>query len=94
MNDEMKLKAYKLLAEIHESMISRITHEARTRTEYGKDKPEESQKWMEYIGNPAKWDYCGLLKKEDIKVLETLEYLLDDDMKEIRRYKEWKPIER
>jgi len=93
-NEKMELKAYKLLAELRRQMLSRIKHEARLKTEFCKDKPEESQLWMEYISNPAKWDYCGIISKEDKKVLETLEYLLDDEMSEIRRYNEWKPIQR
>jgi hypothetical protein len=86
------LKAYKLLAQLRGQMLSRIEHEAKNKTEYCKDKPEKSQELMEYISNPAKWDHCGLLSKEDKKVLETLEYLLNDDAKEIKRYTEWKPI--
>ncbi len=36
-----------------------------------KDKPEEVRLYVEHISNPAKWDYCGFLSKEDKKVLET-----------------------
>jgi hypothetical protein len=48
-------------------------------------------KEFEYIANPAKWDYCGLLSKDEKAVLEMLEFLVDDSQKEIRKYKEWKP---
>jgi len=84
MAENTELKAYKLLAKIRGVMLSRIEHEARNKAEYCKDKPEDSQKWMEYIANPEKWDYCGLLAKEEKKVLEVLEYLLDDDMIDMR----------
>lgn len=85
MSQNTELKAYKILANIRGAMLSRIEHEARNKTEYCKDKPEESQKWMEYIADPSKWDYCGLLKKEEKAVLETLEYLLNDYMPEMHR---------
>lgn len=94
MTENMELKAYKLLSQLRGRMLNRIQMEARNKTEYCKDKPEDSAEWMEYISNPARWDYCGLLSQEDKSALETIEYLLDDDMKEIRRYKEWKPTER
>jgi len=84
MVENIELKAYKLLAKIRGKMLSKIQHEARNKVEFCKDKPEEYQKWIEYIANPEKWDYCGLLKKEEKKELEILEYLLDDNMKEIR----------
>ncbi len=79
---EMELKAYKMLAELRSSMLERIRHEARNRVEYPNTEPNQSVIWMEYISNPAKWDHCGLLRKEDIAVMETLEYLLNDEMKE------------
>jgi len=80
----MELKAYKMLAQIRGSMLSTIEREARNKVEYCKDKPEESQKWMGHIANPEKWDFCGLLRKEDKKLLEMLEYLLDDGMTDIQ----------
>ena len=84
MTNDMELKAYKLLAKIRGSILSRIEHEARNKAEYSKDKPEDLQKWMEYFGNPEKWDYCGILKKEQHLVLKTLEYLLDDNATEFK----------
>lgn len=94
MSDKMKLKAYQLLSEIKDKMLRKIMQEARNRTEYDKDKPEESALWMEYISNPDKWEYCGLLSDQDKKVMETLEYLLNDEMVVIRKYVGWKPMER
>ncbi|MFA7307587.1 MAG: hypothetical protein WC026_13045 [Hyphomicrobium sp.] len=90
-NEKMELKAYKLLADLQGKLLDRITLEAERKAEYCKDKPEESQKWMEYISNPDKWDYCGLMSKEDMKVLDTIEYLLNNDATEIKKRKEWKP---
>lgn len=62
--------------------------------EYRQDKPEDVMKEMEHIADASKWDYSGLLNKEDKAVLETLEYLLDDDREEIRRYTHWEPTKR
>lgn len=94
MSDVMKLKTYKLLAEIRGKFLSRIISDARNKTEYFKDNVEELSKFTEFIANPKKWDYCGMLSKEDIKVLETLEYLLDDEQDEIYPYPEWKPYKK
>lgn len=91
---DIEIKAYKLLAEIRGNMLSKIQHQARICVEYKKEKPDELYEWFEYIANPDKWDYCGILKKEDKAVLEVLEYLLNDDEKELIKYKEWKPIEK
>lgn len=94
MSEEMELKATKMLLNIYSGMFSSIRQTARNCVEYRKDKPDEVFKEMEHIANPAKWDYCGLLNKEDKAILETLEYLLNDDMKEVRKYKHWQPTER
>lgn len=94
MSDKMELKIHKILSDIRDGMLRKVIFESRNRVEYCQDKPEEFVKWMEYFANPDKWDHCGLLSSEDKKVLETLEYLLDDNMVEIRRYKKWKPMER
>lgn len=90
-NKHMELKAYKILAEIRGSMLSTIIREARNKMEYyNPNEPDNVIKLLQHIANPAKWDYCGLLRKEDMKVLEILEFLLDDSMTESRPYKEWK----
>lgn len=88
----MELKAYKILAQIQGNMLSWITAKARNRVEYGAKDTTEAQKLCEVISDPLQWDHHGLLDKADKKVLETIEYLLNDEQKEIRRYKEWKPI--
>lgn len=90
-DDQIKLKIHEMLHSIYARMFTRVLYTARNCVEYRKDKPEEVMKEMENIANPEKWDYSGLLSKEDKRVLETLEYLLSD-RKELSRYKEWKPI--
>ena len=92
-NNLIKLKLYQLLAEIQKNMLNKIQREARNNVEYLKDndKSDNAILWMEYISNPAKWEYSSILSKEDKKLLETIEYLLDDDADKICRYSEWKP---
>ncbi len=84
-SNNIESKAYRLLAEIREKMLSRIIFEAKNHVEYKKDKPEDSQKFMEYISDASKWDYCGLLSKEDKAILEVLEYIVDDNQNDIRK---------
>ena len=91
MNKKMELKAVRILADIRGELLRNIDRQARNKVQYFKDNPEEVFKQMEFISNPGKWDYCGLLHKEDIKVMEVLEYLLDDKQDEIIPYKEWTP---
>jgi len=92
MSKKMELKAYKKIAEIRQSMLSSIQQRAMGMVAYNKgEKPDDMLKEFEYIANPAKWDYCGLLSKDEKAVLEMLEFLVDDSQKEIRKYKEWKP---
>lgn len=92
MNKQMELKATKMLMKIYRSMFFQIRQRAMNCVEYRKDKPEDVYEQMAHIANPAKWDYSGLITKEDKAVLETLEYLLDDNQEEIYKYKEWNPI--
>lgn len=82
----IELKAYYLLSRIRGAMLSRIEHEAKNKAMYCTEKPEESQLWMGYIADSSKWDYCGLLKKEEKSVLEVLEFLLDDNMDEMQHH--------
>jgi hypothetical protein len=87
MAEKIEYKAHKLLAELRKSLLTKIIHEAKNKVEYCQDKPEELKKWMEYISNPEKWDYCGIMRKEDLRVMEVLEYLVNDDANEIIKYK-------
>ena len=86
----MELKAYKMLSEIRGSILSRIFQESRNVVEFNSS-PEKMEEKFRNISNPGKWDYCGLLSKEDKRTLEVLEYLINDDRKEIFKYKDWDP---
>lgn len=76
----IELKAYKLLAELRGKALNTIKFEASNKTQYCENNPEEFKIWIGYIGSAEKWDYCGILSKENLKVLETLEYLLNDSV--------------
>ena len=78
--ENMELKAYKLLAELRGKALNKIRFEAANKIQYCEKTPEEFKIWMGYIGDIEKWDYSGILSKEDLKVLETLEYLLNDSI--------------
>ena len=75
----IKLKAYKILAEIRSRMLSRLESEARTKLQYSKNDPESLIQFIESIGYPDKWEYYGTLSKEDKEVMETIEYLLKEE---------------
>lgn len=88
----MQLKAYKMLAQIRGSMLNQVRQRAMNKVEYIKgEKPDELLELLTNIANPAKWSYCGLLSAEDKAILEVLEFLLNDEQKEVRKYYEWKP---
>mgnify|MGYP006883742108 CR=1 FL=1 len=87
----MELKAYKFLANTYAKMFMRVRNTAMNAVEYKKDKPEEVFEQMQHISNPAKWSYCGIISEEDKAVLEFVEYLLNDDYKEVNKYKFWEP---
>lgn len=90
---DMELKAYKILYDTYARMFMRVLNDAQNIISYPTvNPPEEILKRLENISNPAKWDYCGILNKEDMAVLEVLQHLLDDESKEISRYKFWQPI--
>lgn len=71
-------------------MLSKLITDAQRKTEFPSSE-QDLREWIEGIANPAKWDYFGLLSKEEVRELELLEYLLNDDRNEIVRYAEWKP---
>lgn len=87
----MELKAYKMLAELRGSMLSQIDRITKNNAEFRKDKPDELYEAIESIANPSKWDKHSIISKENIAVLEVLEFLLNDNQEKIHKYQEWKP---
>lgn len=85
MSQNLELKAYQELARLHGQLLSSLIYKAKHTMEYFKDNPEEMKKAMEFMATPNKWDHSGLLSKEDKKVLEMLEYLINDELIEIRK---------
>jgi len=71
-----KEEAYKILFEKYKSLFENIRYEARNKTEHGKD--EDKIVSLSQIGNPDKYSYCGLISKEDIKVVQALEKCLGE----------------
>jgi len=68
--------AYKILYEKYKSMFEDIQHEARNKTEHGKD--EDKIAFLSDVANLGKYSYCGLISKEDIQVIKTLEKCLGE----------------
>ena len=91
MSKNMEVKAVRILADIRGQLLDRIIHDAKIKMEYQRDDIDELRKLAEYISNPKKWNYTGYLHNEDIKVMEVIEFLLDDNQDEIIPYKEWTP---
>ena len=84
MSENLELKAYKQLAEIRGRLLEAIIFKCKNiSSEYFDDKPERHTELIKFISDSSKWEYCGLLKDKDKSVLETLEYLLNDNMNDI-----------
>ena len=71
-----KEKAYKILYEEYKSLFESINREARSKIEYGKD--EDKIDLLSNIADSDKYSHCGLIRKEDIKVVQTLEECLGE----------------
>lgn len=90
-NKDMELKAYKILAETYKSMFYHVMDRARNCVQYKSNTPEDIIDVLSSISNPEKWDYSGLISKERQAVLDTVEYLLNDELTEITKRKPWQP---
>ncbi len=89
-SDNMELKAWKRLAELRDGLNDSFLYKARNSLEY-KREPAEIEEKMETFANPAKWVKSGYISESNAAELHLLEYLLDDDKKEIGKYKNWQP---
>jgi hypothetical protein len=69
-----KERAYKILYEKYKSMFMNIQNRARSKAEYGED--ASIKETLGFIGNPDKYSYCGIIQKEDIAIVNTLEECL------------------
>ena len=69
-----KEKAYEILYKKYKSMFMNIQREAKAKTEHGDD--ASIKETLGFIGNPEKYSYCGIIRKEDIAVVNTLEECL------------------
>jgi hypothetical protein len=91
MNDA-ELKIQKKLASLRDSMLNTIYHRAVNLLQYSKDKPDEFVNFVESIAMPEKWDYNGILSKEDKQLLEFLEFLADDKKTEVYKLRNPKSL--
>ena len=85
-----EVKIYKLLYGIQQNMLSRIMYDAQNIVQFSEGKPELTEKLINMITTPSKWDYYGFVSKEDKRLMEVLGYLLDDEAKDIGTYKDFK----
>lgn len=79
----IELKIYKKLYEINSAVLRTIVHRVDDRLAY-RDKVDVDKKekrdieLMESIAKKDKWDFYGICNNDKIKLMEFLEYLLDD----------------
>lgn len=83
----IELKIYKKLYEINSGTLRMIAHKTQGRLDSrdayqsvgGQSSKEKLDiDLMESIAKKEKWDYHGICSKEDIILMEFLEYLIDD----------------
>lgn len=71
-----KEKAYKILYEKYRDLYIRIFSRAQHAQEYGQK--EDHTKLIQTIVDIGNYDYHGIQNKEDNKIVNCIEYLLDD----------------
>lgn len=72
-------KVYKLLYEEYQVLYGRILQRARNVQEYGKG--DDAMSLITSIVDTDKYDHCGLQSKQDTKMVQTLQYLINDERK-------------
>lgn len=77
MSTLFKEKAYKVLYEQYKAMYSRILHRATNALQYGQK--DDHEKLIRTIVETGNYPESGLISKADQQMVETLQYLLDDD---------------
>lgn len=70
-------KAYKLLYEKYRSTYVAIVARAQNVSEYGNQ--EDKSKFVETIVNQKAHPHISIMSETDIKIVEMLEYLVDDE---------------
>ena len=71
-------KAYKRLAYEYKTLAMGIIHRCQNVLDYAKT-GDDALKLISSIVDMGKWDYHGIQRKEDSRIVEILEYLLDDN---------------
>lgn len=89
MAEDMELKAYKMICEIQNRYMQRVRQEAHNKIVYKPDSVEDLRECLEKICSPDLWDKCSMMDAKDKHTLEVLQYLLNDEQKEVSKYKNW-----
>jgi hypothetical protein len=80
MSNEMtqfEARAYKRLYELYKSTLLTIINKARNTVEYHNATSDENRKLVEFIADEKRWDYCGIEKNVDTKIIDELEKCLN-----------------
>jgi len=72
-----KEKAYKILYQKYRNMYDTIFHRAQNAKEFGQK--DDQLKVIETIIEKDKYPHIGIQSESDRKIIEMLEYLLDDN---------------
>ncbi|MCK5624820.1 hypothetical protein KAI04_03190 [Candidatus Pacearchaeota archaeon] len=72
--NKFKKRAYQTLYKKYKNLFENIQHEAKNKTDHGKD--EDKIILLSNIANSEKYSSCGIISKEDIKVIQSLERCL------------------
>lgn len=71
-------KAYKRLAYEYSSLNRAIIHKCRSLVEYSKT-GDDALKLVSSIADMGNWERNGIQSREESRMVEMLEYLLDDN---------------
>lgn len=83
-NKNIELKIYRKLYELNSAVLRTIIHRTQGRLDcrdnksVGVSKEQEYIELMESIAKKEKWDFHGICSNDNIKLMEFLEYLLDN----------------
>lgn len=98
-SEDIEHKAERLLSNLRNRLNGGILFKIRNAVEYkleNKEDADEEVKRIEdlndvlrSIADPERWEHHGIMDKADVAMMDTLEYLLDDERKEIRKTKGW-----
>lgn len=71
-------KAYKRLVYEYKNLAMEMIRRSQNLLDYAKT-GDDALKLVSSIADRGTWDYHGIQRKEDSRIVELLEYLLDDN---------------